>query len=298
MIRAFCEKLNFPQEATDVLCAAYQELVKNPENVRDLKIAEEILHTPWDDDWELYLHKVAERSGVPQETVDMILLLMAIPPLQKKYQEWNLPEQLMWETLEDLTCKLWESWNVRGVWGTFVSSWFKGFYVLDRFKLGRLEYEKKAFDDRDKFKGESYHGFQKGDVVVNCHIPSAGPLTPESVMDSLRRAWEFYADLRKDGKLLVMCDSWLLYPGYNGPVFPEGSNMQKFQEMFDIIFWDYQRNKGDFWRTFNVDYAPEVLDTVPTDTTLRRNLLKYIKAGNEMGSALGYIVFDGEKIIR
>ena len=78
MIRAFCEKLNFPQEATEVLYATYQDLLQNSENVRDLKIAEEKLHTPWDDDWELYLHKVAERSGVRQETVDMILLLMAM----------------------------------------------------------------------------------------------------------------------------------------------------------------------------------------------------------------------------
>jgi hypothetical protein len=46
-----------------------------------------------------------------------------------------------------------------------------------------------------------------------------------------------------------------------------------------------------------VDYAPEVLDSVPTDTTLRRNMWNFLKAGNEMGSALGYLVFDGEKII-
>lgn len=292
MIKDFCEKLNFPQEATDVLYAVWQKFMENPEDAQDLKLAEVKLHTPWDDDWQKPLQAIADRTGTPRETVNMVLLLMAIEPLKKKYQDNHLPEQLMWDSMVDLTCKLWECRNVRGIWGTFVPSWYKGFYVLDLFKLGRLEYERKVF------KREPYHDFQPGDVVVGCHIPSAGPLTTEEVMQSLRLAWEFYKDTHKNGKLLVMCDSWLLYPEYHDHVFPEGSNLQKFQEMFEIIFWDYQRKKGDFWRIFNVDYAPEVLDSVPTDTTLRRNMWNFLKAGNEMGSALGYLVFDGEKIIR
>lgn len=292
MIKAFFEKLNFPQEATDVLYTAWQKFMADPENAQDLKLAEVKLHTPWDDDWQKPLQAIADRTGTPRETVDMVLLLMAIEPLKKKYQDSNLPEQLMWDSMVDLTCKLWECWNVRGIWGTFVPSWFKGFYVLDLVKLGRLEYERKVFNR------EPYHGFQPGDVVVNCHIPSAGPLTTEEVMQSLRYAWEFYKDTHKDGIMLLMCDSWLMYPAYHDHVFPKGSNLQKFQELFTVVFADYQRNKGDFWRIFNVDYSPEVLDSVPTDTTLRRNMLDFIKSGNEMGSAIGYILFDGKQIIR
>lgn len=291
MIKACCDRLGFPHEATEVLHRAYQRLIADPVVAADLKTAEEKLHTPWDDDWEEYLQDASNRSGIARETVDMVLLLMAIEPLKKKYQENNLPEQLMWETMMDLTCKLLECKNVRGIWGTFVPGWFKGFYVLDRFKLGRLEYEKVPF------RLDKYQGWKKGDTVINCHIPSAGPLAREAVMDSLRYAHDFYKDTLKDGVMLLTCHSWLLYPGHYEHVFPEGSNLQKFYELFTNVGWNYQKDNGDFWRIFNVDYSPEVLNRVPTDTTLRRNLLNYVKNGNQMGDGLGIILFDGEKII-
>ena len=67
--------------------------------------------------------------------------------------------------------------------------------------------------------------------------------------------------------------------------------------MFDIISGSEQKDNPDFWRVFNMNYEEGILEKVPRDNTLRRNLYEFMKKGNSMGDGLGVIVFDGEKIV-
>ncbi len=75
--------------------------------------------------------------------------------------------------------------------------------------------------------------------------------------------------------------------------------MRSFAGFFDIVG---KREYGDpyhnFWRVYNMDYTgPESLEKAPEDTGLRRRLKKYLKDGGVIGYGIGYIMFDGEKII-
>jgi len=135
-----------------------------------------------------------------------------------------------------------------------------------------------------------------GETVVACHIPSSGPLLTEDVMASLRRAYAFFGNTHRDGKLIVTTSSWLVYPPYQGTVFPVGSNVYRFAALFDVIS-EKDTDFGDFWRVFNVPYSKETLANVPEDTSMRRRMKQYLQNGGIMGSGYGVIVFDGEKIV-
>lgn len=293
MFLDICKNLDFPAEAVEVLVQGLDQIRTDAAAVQDLQNAVDSLMTPECDKYLQLMQRISDQTGVHRYVVDMVVLLLAVEPLKVRYEQRGLPEQLMWDSMADLRYKLIECKDVYNIWGTFVTPWFKWFYTCNRFKLGRLEFEKTRF-----YREESYRGVSKGDPVVNIHIPSAGPLTRESVLDSLHLAYEFYKeDAVVDGLMTFTCHSWLLYPPHYEEVFPAGSNLRKFYELFDVLEGKAGENNGDFWRVFNRDYDPDILDQVPADTALRRNLLSYIKAGKRMGSSLGVIRYDGEKIV-
>ncbi len=291
MIRELAEKLNFPQEAIDALVPICQMLHENKELRATLTRAiEGFVDTP-KESYPL-LDELAEKTGYPRESIDMVFLLLCAAPLYERYRKAGLSDKIYYETLGDLRCKLLECWQNRGIWGTFVTWWYPGFYQMTRFALGRLQYE------RIEFPYDGYKGLiKKGDTVINCHIPSSGALSPESVLDSLRQAYAFYAADRKNGLLPVYCSSWMLSPIHK-ELYPKGSNLLAFYELFDTVESRIDEANSNFWRIFGMSYSPDTLGNAPEDTTLRRNFKRHLLAGNCMGSARAILLFDGERIVK
>ena len=291
MIRETAEKLNFPPEAIEEFYNVYKGIVEKPEHCTRFNRAMDRFYTEAGNGFLEELTALAEESGFHPQQVDMTFLLAAAQPLKYFYHHNNIPEEIYWDSMEDLRYKLMENKKNYDRWGTFVTFWFQGFFWCERFKLGRLQYEKKLF------KYPEYRGIKEGDRVFNCHIPSSGPLTPEAVMDSLKKAHAFYKDELKDGILPVVCNSWLLYTPFMGEVFPEGSNLWEFNKMFTHLREVDDPNCSNFWRIFDQEYDPATLKNAPADTGLRRRLKAFLEAGNPMGSAYCILLFDGEKII-
>jgi hypothetical protein len=221
---------------------------------------------------------LSEVTGIHIHTLEMLLLLCCAVTLRGIYRDKGYDDELFCGVLTDLRCKLTECKNVKGIWGTFVFSWFFRFYNCTRFMLGRLQYETVAakYDYKDVFKA--------GDTVYNCHIPSSGPLTPELVEESLRLAREFYG---VEGAMPVVCHSWLLYPKHY-ELF--GANTRAFAERFDVINTDEQENNGDAWRIFGRD--ADDLEALPQNTSLQREFYRYIKDGNKMGNGYGVLLYS------
>ena len=292
MIRDICEMLEFDAEAVAVFEETLKKIksdkllsAKLGEATEDYFYGNGEVHTA-------LLGEIAEKTGIHEYTVHMAFLLHCAAPLKDRYKAEGLSDELYLDTMRDLRYKLDECRNMYGLWGTFVFSWFRRFYLVERFKLGRLQYE------RIPFQYSEYKGILKeGDTVYNCHIPSSGPLTEESVMASLKEAYSFFRDELKNGIMPVYCSSWLLYPP-TVALYSEGSNLKKFYECFDIITTAEKPDNPDFWRMFYKEYTPEVLDAVTPRTSMQRAFLGYLKAGGTMGSGKGVILFDGEKIVR
>ena len=173
--------IDFPEEAITAVENAWERM-RSGAGPNLMGEAKQAFLNSGNGDFEKLLEKIAEQSGVRREVADMAFLVSCLPEMRERYRKAGLPDTLFWDTAKDLTYKLKECFANRGVWGTFVTFWFPDFYRLERFCLGRLQFEHKAFP----YSGVP--GLEKGQTVYNCHIPSSGPLTPESADDSFRRA--------------------------------------------------------------------------------------------------------------
>ena len=279
-----CERLRFPPEAVAALCAAREVIACAGTG------AEPVLRAASEDllegSGEGYLERLAEVSAlvpsVPRETLDMVFLISCLPELRARYRRKGLSEALFWATMEDLRFKLAECRRVRGVWGTFVTDWYDGFFRITRFAIGRLQYERRKVP----FDAPC---LAKGSEACACHIPSSGPLTPESVDASLRAARDFFPDVRAGGAFPVICHSWLLYPPVVA-LFPERSNLALFAARFQIFHTEIDPENKDAWRVFDRPFDPAGVGQLPADTALRRSLKAYLASGNCMGSGYGFLL--------
>ncbi|MBE6667366.1 MAG: hypothetical protein E7607_03540 [Ruminococcaceae bacterium] len=292
MIRKEALRLNFPEEAIVDLEECYKKLISYKNFDTDFEAVRDKIFNGKDRSFAENLKEIAEAAQVNRYASDMVILLLCIPYLKELYKKHDLDESLLYETMSDLRCKLFECKSVKGVWGNFVAYWYGEFFRLTRFKLGRLEYEEITF------KPSRYTNIVKnGDPILTCHIPSEGPILEADVIASLKKAYEFYPQYVKDGILPVACHSWLLFPPYKGRVFKEGFNIYAFASLFDIVEYDSNDKYSDLWRVFNIEYSDGCLSSLPEDTSLQRNLKNFLLEGNLMGDAYGILLFDGEKIL-
>ena len=220
--------------------------------------------------------ELARTSGLHPFTVDMIVLLEASVRLREIYRARGYDDSLFSGYLTDVRCKLKECMDVHGVVGTFVFFWYPGFLACDRFCLGRLQFETYSmpFDYGTVVK--------KGDPVLNCHIPSSGPLTPALVDEALRLAKDFYGERYK----VVVCHSWLLYPPH-ASLFPEGSNLHAFYDRFLIARCEPTEVPKDAWRIFHT--LERDLSKLPANTSLQKRFRQFLLDGNPMGQGWGIL---------
>lgn len=291
MITALCTRLQFPDEATACLAEADARLSATSAATQLLS---EAMHDFFEENGERYealIRQAAEAADVPYYVACMVFLLRAAARLPEKYRMAGIDEAICWDTLRDLRCKLMECHDVYGVWGIFVIFWMRDYYLLRRFAFGRLQFERIAFPHDD------YRGLVKrGDTVYNFHIPSDGPLTEESVLASFRAAYAFYRNELPDGIMPIYLHSWLIYPK-TAALYGEQSNLRRFFGLFTLLGEKADEKNGDFWRIFSTDFSPEALAAAPTDTSMQRSLKQYLQAGGCMGSGMGMLLFDGEKIV-
>lgn len=283
-----CARIGFPKEASDYIYSVYNGITHNKKAYNELLLAKTSFLNPNSKEYDSYLERISEETGVNRYTLNLILILLCAKNVKTLYDEKGYSEEVFFDSMSDITCKLNECKKMHNIWGTFSLDWYRGIFSLRTFKLGRLEFEIKPFPY------DSYKNYvKKNDIVYSCHIPSAGPLTPESVIDSLKRAYNFF-DIRD--KLIVYCHSWLIYPAHY-ELFPNGSNLRAFYELFDIIEEEHSTENRNLWRIF---YKPNdtPVDELPENTTLQRNFKAYLKEGNYIDVGVGMLVFDGEKIIR
>ncbi len=223
----------------------------------------------------------------------LIFLLESTDWVYENYQKAGIKEEVFYHSMRDFKYKLDECRRVKGKFGTFVPEWYQRFMELGRFGLGRLQYDVASYD-REDITIDGYT-VAEGDFILNCHIPSSGPLVPKLCIDSFKDAYGMFQDRLKDGILVIKCCSWLLYPPYQ-TVFGETSNIYQFAKNFHMV------SHRDFdvfaaaWLLFDREYDGDV-EKLPADTSLRRKMIAYIKEGGSFGDGTGIILFDGEKVL-
>ena len=286
-LQEFMESYAYPQEAIATLLSAYDILDKQPDFWELLAIYDKNRYC----DYKALLAKcreIAGQTGIHTYTVEFLMFMCFSRKLRETYRENGLPDSMWRQSMLDLKCKMMVCKSVKNIWGMFVAWWYDGFFRMERFGMGRMEFE--LFEFPLEYYEKDGKCLRKGDKVINCHIAKTDqPLSPELVEDAYRQAAAFYKEEFKDKPIPFFCESWLIYSKMDD-LLPAKSNIRTFKERYDVIH-DHLYEKGDYsemWRLFDMDYTGN-LDDFPGDSTLRRNYRQYLKDGGQVGE--GYGVF-------
>lgn len=126
-----------------------------------------------------------------------------------------------------------------------------------------------------------------GARVLNVHIPAEGALKPGAVDDSLRAARRVFADRGIETEAVV-CESWLLDPHL--PNFaPESGNSVAFMRRFAKFPVRCPAPSAGKY-VFGMRFAEPQWQDAPQDTTMRRNLKAYLKAGGQLYDTGGVLI--------
>lgn len=296
----FIEEFQYPVEAKETLLTAYEALEQNQEAWSKFYRDIELYYTDRLEEQSDYspmlknLEEAAVIVGVNPYTVHLLFMICLSKHLRKIYKERNISDEIFHDSMSDLKWKLFECHKMHGVWGNFVAFWDMGFFFLKLFALGRLQFELYDFHEEHYQRGE--YKLNKGDKVVNIHIPSCGTLREEDCYASYKKAMDFFGEYFEGKVMPFVCHSWLLFPP-NEIILSPSSNILTFMKHFDIIEEIIDEKGEDLWRVFYQDFAKPV-EELPEDTSIQRTYKSWLMKGNKVGVGYGVFFFDGETIIK
>lgn len=277
------QKLDFPNDAQMELLSSLEELLKTPDF---LDIIKQYENDNFDFDVMLSDTKtLAEKCGISPYSAYMLLFICMSERLHKLYFEKGIDDTIFYDTLRDLRYKLEECKLVHNQTGTFVPKWYKGFFEMKIFALGRLQFEINHTWFDCEVDGKT---IPKGTKVLSVHIPRTGTKLDHSlVLESYEKAKRFFKD-EFIGDIIFICNSWLLYP-WNRTIFKDGSNLALFYDDFTVVMSGEYSNYSEVWRLFDCLYDGNP-DNLPNDTSLRRAYIERIKSNQPIGHGTGIIV--------
>ena len=284
-LQEFMESYDYPKEAIDTLLSAYEVLGENDDfnellavYVRDRFCAYKALIAK--------CKEIATYTGIHTYTVEFLMFMCFSRKLREIYRENRLPDSMWRQSMLDLKCKMMVCKSVKNIWGIFVAWWYDGWFRMERFGMGRMQFE--LLDFPFDYYEKNGNCLRKGDKVINVHIAKTGEsIAPALLEDAYRQAVEFFKDEFKDKPIPFFCESWLAYPKLDD-FLKEGSNIKAFKDRFDI-FHVHLYEKGDYsemWRLYDMDYTGD-LDDFPGDSSLRRAYKQYLKDGGQVGEGFG-----------
>lgn len=194
---------------------------------------------------------------------------------KEHYRKKGLPMDVLYETMTDITAWLRNSKRNYGIIGlTHARSWEVMLWHGDVTRHGRLECNTKSFYSGPAVADENgVILVEKGDPVIQLHIPEDGPMDLESCGRSMKRMSEFFAKYRPDYQWKgFYCVSWLFDPQLL-PMFPAYSNVLKFYALGYSHPVDIKTDTK--FRIFG-SLDP---DTVENPTSLQRNAAEFLRSG-------------------
>lgn len=262
-IESFMEKIRLPQDAARLM-------VDFPMDESEL------------DEWRRLLYQdpdafFARMAACKDEKLRTLYVYIRLGmEMKQRYLDAGATEQVYYDTFYDLT--IWCDWAHRhlGEWGMVEAPWYVRLYHALVFRLGRLEFEIAETDRNFTWSGGDV---AKGAKVIGVHIPEGGPLLAEDCDESFRRADAFFSPDYE----MYTCDSWLTSPALLDLLEPD-SNIRAFQNRFEIVDVTYPFPLAEH-RVWGIVQQDKSLYS--EDTSLRRNLKRYLLDGGHIGMGLG-----------
>ncbi len=229
---------------------------------------------------------IAKRASIHEYTATMLLYLALGERLKERYIERGIELDIFYNSLADLRYKLEECRLVYGVLGSFVGSWFQGFYKLRRFALGRLQFE--IINSTGEFIIDGIK-ITPETRIINLHIPrTGGRLEHGEVLKSYALAAEFFGSELAD-PIIFHCKTWM-FDSFIKETLSPNSNMVKFMNAFTMVEEGTYDGYGEVWRLFDKSYNGNP-DDLPADSSLRRAYIERIKRGEALKWARGLFIY-------
>lgn len=283
----FLDRFDYPAEAKEALISCYDAMASDEGSAAVMNKHLDIYATGGDyNHYAMLADTTAEalRIGQPWQTAHLVMGILLSKILKEKYDEKGIDEQFWCDIVNDFKCKLFECHNVYHIWGSFVGHWWRQFFTMNIFGVGRLQYEMKPFGK--EYKDENIH-LTPDMKALSIHIPSSGPLTKELREDSYKRAKEFFASYFGDQPALFMCSSWLLYPDHEEMI--PTSNIVDFMHDFKVFDVFEPDKSGDLWRIFADAYVLPY-ELLPRNNSLRRAYAERLCSGKKVGRGIGFFI--------
>lgn len=234
------------------------------------------------------MEEISGRAGIHAYTGYLLLFLNMSQTLRAYYRAAGVDEEIWFTSMNDLKWKLDECQCVYGVWGTFVPSWYEGFFQMTRFGFGKLQFEQCRFNAHYEKDGLA---LEPDSPVINVHIPRTGTrLDRKSMRESYQMAATFYRNGWGDRPMAFVCESWLLF-GPNRKVLSPQSNLYAFLSDYEIIDQGEYEDYSEVWRLFDQNYNGDV-EQLPQNTSLRRAYADWIRRGRKTGWGYGVFVYS------
>lgn len=232
---------------------------------------------------------LGENYNIHPYTGSMLLFLCLSKTLLERYHSRGIDESIYYCSMADLAYKLEECRLVYGIHGSFVASWFAGFFALKRFGLGRLQFEIVSTSEDYRLGGAL---IPAGSKAINVHIPRTGTKLPHSaVEESYRLAAKMFAGEFEDQPILFTCKSWLLDP-WNQTILKPESNLALFCNDFEIVKSGYYEGYGELWRLFDCQYMGDA-SRLPRNSSLRCAYADRVGRGEPIGWGIGLFFHRG-----
>ncbi len=221
-------------------------------------------------------------EGEDSSLTNLFMILYLCEELSQKYKERGIPEAILMDTLDQIVFWSGVHYGHFGKVGVDEPNWLMNHLSFKLFKLGRLQ-----FCMNGSYRDMEPIGIKQGDPLVEIHIPTGGPLSPEAVDESLGMAKEFIEKYFPEFKYsYFICCSWLLSEQLR-EMLPENSNMVRFGKKFKLI--DHEKTDVILRFVFNWYATRESLDSFPAKSSLHTAIKKRVAEGGDFYSALGYI---------
>ena len=267
-----CDRIGLPKEAVNGVSQFINRLLPDAERLSRFQALSEGLT-----DSSLQksvLEDIARMRASDPIYADMLALLLficAYGAVGRRYEGKSIPRPILDHTLSDIAIWAVDHHAKTGNWGLSNVSWLSRHINGTIFRLGRLQFE---------MNDPANH-------TLSVHIPRDGKLIYEECQKSYADAKAFFnAYFSEYRATAFVCFSWLLFPGLK-QLLPGDSNIIRFQndyriektvdnheEAIEQIFGKVQRNIDDY----------------PTDSSLQRAAVDYMKKGGVFGVGHGTLI--------
>ena len=186
-----------------------------------------------------------------------------------KYRKLGIDEKIFTDTMACFTRFANEQLASSGRIGFDRGWWAYRQLSCVLFRIGELEYE-----------------YRDDEKTVHLHIPTCADISIDQCKKSLNGFKQFTEKFFPDKNYPIICRSWLLSPALR-ELLPESSKIIKFRQCFEITDWNKTENEFLQWVYGRKDI---VYSDLPENTSLQRNMKKYLTDGGKIGSAVGLLL--------